>query len=97
MHKLHRHRLFQIQLRFFTGFQVADVDAVVIDESNPFDVMLFFHRVCHRTDMDFQVAIDFLDSRYVFFFSCVDSVGDEMSQFLAGIDEFFRYLRAYRY
>lgn len=43
------------------------------------------------------MTIDFLDSRYVFFFSCIDSVGDEMSQFLAGIDEFFRYLRAYRY
>ena len=41
--------------------------------------------------MDFQMTIDFLDSRYVFFFSCIDSVGDEMSQFLAGIDEFFRY------
>ena len=35
------------------------------------------------------MTIDFLDSRYVFFFSCIDSVGDEMSQFLAGIDEFF--------
>lgn len=29
------------------------------------------------------MTIDFLDSRYVFFFSCIDSVGDEMSQFLA--------------
>ena len=88
---------FKFSLRFFTGFEVTDVDAVVIDKGNPFDVMLFFHRVCHRTDVDFQVAIDFLDSRYVFFFSCIDGIGDKVRQFLTGIDEFFRYLCAYRY
>lgn len=47
--------------------------------------------------MNFQVAIDFLDSRYVFFFRCVDRIGNEVCQFLTSIDEFFRYLRAYRY
>ena len=83
--------------RFFTGFEEFDFQFIIRCQGNPFDVVFFQHRVDDRADSDFQFIADAFYDGDVFFFSCIDSVGDEMSQFLAGIDEFFRYLRAYRY
>ncbi len=83
---------FKIGLRCFSGFQVMEMDSRFIDESDPFDIVLFFHGMSDRTDRYIQVAIDFLESRYVFFMSCIDRASREMSQLLAIIYDFFRSL-----
>lgn len=88
---------FERSFRFFTRFQVVEVDATVIDQGNPFDIMLFFHGMGNGADVDFQVSIDFLESRYVFFLCCIDRAGDEMGQFLAIINDRFRSLSACEY
>lgn len=88
---------FERSFRFFTRFQVVEMDSTVIDQGNPFDIMLFFHGMGNGADMDFQMSIDFLESRYVFFLRCIDRAGDEMGQFLAIVDDRFRSLSACEY
>ena len=88
---------FERSFRFFTRFEVVEVDATVIYEGNPFNIMLIFHGMGDGTDVDFQVSIDFLESRYVFFLCRIDRAGDKMGQFLAIIDNRFRSLSACEY
>ena len=88
---------FKRSFRFFTRFQVMEVDAAVINQGNPFNVVLFFHRMGNRSDVNFQVSIDFLERRYVFFLCRIDRAGDEMGQFLAIIDNAVRSLSSREY
>ena len=88
---------FKQSFRFFTRLQVVEVDTAVINQGNPFDVMLFFHGMGNGSNVDFQVSINFLERRYVFFLCRIDRASDEVSQFLTIIDNAVRDLSSRKY
>ena len=83
-----------MSLRFFTRFEITDIYAFIIDQGNPFNIVFFFHRMNDRADLNFQMVVNLLDTRYVFFLCCINRASDEMRQFLACINDFFRCLCA---
>ena len=87
----------EISFGSFTRFQVLKGQFAIAFQGNPFDVMLFFHGMGNGSNVDFQVSINILERRYVFFLCRIDRASDEVSQFLTIIDTAVRDLSSRKY
>ena len=77
----------EMRFRRLAGFEEGTIGIAVGDELNPSDVVLLFHGMGHRADLDLVAVGRLLDDRNVLFLGGVDGIFDEQLHGLAAADE----------